>query len=43
MKRPALSLVLAIGAVLILAVTASASSTYYEAISGTELPNATNT
>jgi len=43
MKRPALSLVLAIGAVLILAVTASASSTYYEAIAGTELPNATNT
>jgi hypothetical protein len=43
MKKSALSLMVAIGATLVLAVTAVASSTYSESISGTELPNATNT
>jgi hypothetical protein len=43
MKKSALSLTLAIVAALVLAVTAAASSTYSESISGTELPNATNT
>lgn len=43
MKRSALSLGLALCAVLIFAVTASASTTYTDRITGTELPNATNT
>lgn len=43
MKKSALSLTLAIVAALVMAVTAAAGSTYWESISGTELPNATNT
>lgn len=43
MRRPALSLALALCAVVVFAVTAAASSTYTDHISGTELPNATNT
>lgn len=43
MKKPALSFVLAVGASLILAVSAVASGTATEAINGTELPNATTT
>jgi hypothetical protein len=43
MKKSALSLTLAIVAALIMAVTAAASSTYWESITGTELPNATST
>jgi hypothetical protein len=34
---------LAVGATVVMAVTASASSSYSESITGTELPNATNT
>jgi hypothetical protein len=43
MKKPALSFVLAVGATLILAVSAVASGTATELITGTELPNATTT
>ena len=43
MKRPALSIALALGATLVMTVTAAASSTYTESIHGTELPNATPT
>jgi hypothetical protein len=43
MKRPALSIALALGATLVMTVTAAASSTYTEWIHGTELPNATPT
>jgi hypothetical protein len=43
MKRPALSIALALGASLVMTVTAAASSTYTEWIHGTELPNATPT
>ena len=43
MKRPALSIALALGATLVMTVTASASSTYTESIHGGELPNATPT
>ena len=43
MKRPALSIALALGASLVLTVTAAASSTYTEWIHGGELPNATPT
>ena len=43
MKRPPLSIVLALGATLVMTVTAAASSTYTEWIHGTELPNATAT
>lgn len=43
MKRPALSIALGLGATLVMAVTAAASSTYAESIKGTELPNATTT
>ena len=43
MKRPALSIALALGAVLVMTVTAAASSTYTDSIGGTELPNATPT
>jgi len=43
MKRPALSIALALGATLVMTVTAAASSTYTESIRGTELPNATPT
>jgi len=42
-KRPALSIALAVGASLVMAVGASASSTYFEWINGSELPNATTT
>ena len=42
-RRPALSIALAVGASLVMAVTAFASSTYTEWINGTELPNATQT
>jgi hypothetical protein len=42
-KRPALSLALSLGATLVMAVTAAASSTYTEWIQGSELPNATAT
>jgi len=43
MKRPALSIALALGATLVMTVTAAASSTYTEWIHGAELPNATPT
>lgn len=43
MKRPALSIALALAASLLLTVTAAASSTYMEWIHGGELPNATPT
>src|SRR5437879_7851008 len=43
MKRPALSIVLALGASLVMTVSAAASSTYTEWIHGSELPNATPT
>ena len=43
MKRPPLSFALALGATLVMTVTAAASSTYTEWIHGTELPNATST
>src|SRR6266571_4421954 len=43
MKRPALSIALALGASLVMTVTAAASSTYTEWIHGSELPNATPT
>jgi len=43
MKRPALSIALALGASLLMTVTAAASSTYTEWIHGGELPNATPT
>ena len=43
MKKPALSVALALGSALIMAVTAAASDTYTEWINGTELPNATQT
>jgi hypothetical protein len=43
MKRPALSIALALGATLVMTVTAAASTTYTEWIHGTELPNATPT
>ena len=43
MKRPALSIALALGATLVMTVTAAASSTYIDSIRGTELPNATPT
>jgi hypothetical protein len=43
MKRPALSIALALGATLVMTVTAAASSTYTEWIHGSELPNATQT
>jgi len=43
MKRPALSIALALAATLVMTVTAAASSTYMEWIHGTELPNATPT
>jgi hypothetical protein len=43
MKRPALSIALALGATLVMTVTAAASSTYTESIHGSELPNATPT
>jgi hypothetical protein len=43
MKRPALSIALALGAVLVMSVTAAASSTYTDSIHGSELPNATPT
>ncbi len=43
MKRPALSIALALGATLVMTVTAAASSTYTESIQGSELPNATPT
>jgi hypothetical protein len=43
MKRPALSIAIALGATLVMTVTAAASSTYAEWINGTELPNATAT
>lgn len=42
-KRPALSLALALGATLLMGVSAAASSTYTEWINGSELPNATTT
>jgi hypothetical protein len=43
MRKPALSLVLAVIATLIMAVSAAASATATESITGTELPNATAT
>jgi hypothetical protein len=43
MKRPALSIALALGATLVMTMTAAASSTYTEWIHGSELPNATAT
>src|SRR3979411_715359 len=43
MKRPALSIALALGASLVMTITAAASSTYTEWIHGSELPNATPT
>jgi hypothetical protein len=43
MKRPALSIALALGATLVMTVTAAASSTYTDWIHGSELPNATPT
>src|SRR3989442_11714955 len=43
MKRPALSIALALAASLVMTVTAAASSTYTEWIRGSELPNATPT
>src|SRR5207249_8316840 len=43
MKRPALSIALALGASLLMTVTAAASSTYTDWIHGSELPNATPT
>ncbi|TMD23517.1 MAG: hypothetical protein E6J07_01855 [Chloroflexi bacterium] len=43
MKRPALSIALALGASLVMTVTAAASSTYTEWIHGGELPKATPT
>jgi hypothetical protein len=43
MKRPALSFVLALGATLLMAVGAAASTTSIQTIKGTELPNATTT
>ena len=42
-NRSALSIALALGATLVMTVTAAASSTYTEWIHGTELPNATPT
>ena len=41
--RPATSIALALAATLVMAVSASASSTYTEWINGSELPNATTT
>src|SRR5260370_27205635 len=43
MKRPALSIALALAATLMMTVTAAASNTYTEWIHGSELPNATPT
>ncbi len=43
MKRPVLSIALALGATLVMTVTAAASGTYTEWIHGSELPNATPT
>src|SRR5260370_3246898 len=43
MKRPALSIALALAATLMMTVTAAASNTYTEWIHGSELPNATAT
>jgi hypothetical protein len=43
MRKPALSLVVAVIATLIMAVSAAASATATESITGTELPNATPT
>jgi len=43
MKRPALSIALALAATLVMTVTAAASNTYTEWIHGSELPNATPT
>src|SRR2546430_16270072 len=43
MKRPALSIALALGASLVITISAAASSTYTEWIHGSELPNATPT
>jgi hypothetical protein len=43
MKRPALSIAIALGATLVMSVTAAASTAYVERIHGTELPNATPT
>jgi hypothetical protein len=43
MKRPAFSIALALGATLVMSVTAAASGTYTDSIHGTELPNATET
>ena len=42
-KRPALSIALALGATLLMGITAAASSTDTEWIHGSELPNATTT
>lgn len=42
-KRPVLSIVLAVGATLAMAVGASANTSYFEWIHGSELPNATTT
>ena len=42
-KRPALSMALAVGAALLMAVNAAASGSYTEWIHGSELPNATTT
>src|SRR5438132_13691750 len=42
-KRPVLSLALALGATLLMAVSAAATGTYTEWINGSELPNATTT
>src|SRR5256885_16568671 len=43
MKRPALSIALALAASLLMSITAAASNTYTEWIHGSELPNATPT
>jgi hypothetical protein len=43
MKRPAFSIALALGATLVMTVTAAAGSAYTEWVHGTELPNATPT
>jgi hypothetical protein len=42
-KRPLVSIALALGSVLVMTVTAAASTTYTEWIRGSELPNATTT
>src|SRR5207247_1999915 len=42
-KRPVISIALALAATLLMGVSASASSTYTEWINGSELPNATTT